>query len=65
MKSYIDVSFTLEDDLSHWTNEEKDWIVKNANKVKKEFINEFNNKFAEYIDDVKNLNIAVTFEERE
>lgn len=65
MKSYIDVSFTLEEDLSDWTEKEKDVVVNNIDKVKKMFIAEFNSKFQEYTKDhIKDLNVVVTFEDR-
>ena len=65
MKSYIDVSFTLEEDLSNWSEKDKDIIVNNIDKIKKVFINEFYHKYKDYKNNIKDLNVVITFEERE
>ena len=64
MKSYIDVSFTLEEDLSHWTDKQKDAIINDIDVVKKVFIDEFYNNFKEYEDSIKDLKVNITFEDR-
>lgn len=65
MKAYIDVSFTLEEDLSNWSERDKDIIVNNIDKIKKVFINEFCHKYKDYKNNIKDLNVVMTFEERE
>ena len=64
MKSYIDVSFTMEEDLSHWSEEGKNQITQNIDKITKYAKKDLLEKLNEYEDIIKNFNVIVTFEDR-
>lgn len=64
MKAYVDVSLTLEEDLSHWTEEEKDKITGNIEKAIEFARGHILEKLRGYEDIIKDLDVAVTFEDR-
>ena len=64
MKAYIDVIFTIEDDLSNWDDEDKNRIIKNKDKLVDIFKKEFFSRYHDYKDDIKDLDVTITFEDR-
>lgn len=64
MKAYIDVNFTIEDDLSNWDDEDKGEMIKNKDKLVDLFKKEFFSRYHDYKDDIKDLDITITFEDR-
>lgn len=64
MKAYIDVNFTIEDDLSNWDDKDKDRVIKNKDKLVGIFKKEFFSRYHDYKDDIKDLDVTITFEDR-
>ena len=64
MKAYTDISFTIEEDLSHWTEEEKDEITGNIEKAIEFAKGHILEKLSDYKGIIKDLDVAVTFEDR-
>lgn len=62
MKCYIDVNFTIEEDLSEYTDDDRDKFLQNKVKMVELFKNDLLNQL-DYSENIKDLDVTVTFEE--
>ena len=62
MKCYIDVNFTVEEDLSDYSSENIDKFIANKDKIVELFKEDLLNQL-DYSQTIKDLDVAVTFEE--
>ena len=62
MKCYIDVNFTIEEDLSEYTDGDRDKFLQNKAKMVELFKNDLLGQL-DYSENIKDLDVAVTFEE--
>ena len=61
MKCYIDVNFTIEEDLSDHSNEDKEKFLSNKDKIVELFKQDLL-KQLDYSETIKDLGVTVTFE---
>ncbi len=62
MKCYIDVNFTIEEDLSEYTDDDRDKFLQNKVKMVHLFKNDLLGQL-DYSENIKDLDVTVTFEE--
>ena len=62
MKTYIDVNFTVEEDWSEFTDEEKEKLFQKKQKIIDLFKKDLLSNLSYYADNIKDLNVALTYE---
>ena len=64
MKCYIDVNFTIEEDFTRFTEEEQQEFITNKELMTAVFKDDLEERLDYFTDDIKDLNVVITFENR-